>query len=146
MVKDYYRTLSDFRKESNQLVFLSSSNVLKWKFAKLSGNSSTTIYSHIRPDIFDPYYYRNFNIKNGKLIIVQNVEDGSLERALEVAEKWNKDKVNSGYRTEIGKAASRVTYTVYSEDGKGQTKKQGQKEKVSVIEYPDGDYAALLFI
>lgn len=148
VVKDYYRTLSDFRKVPEQLIFLTQASLMKWKTESARGRTQNEVITYIRPDSFEPYFYRNYNISKGQISIVQNVENGDLAGALEVAEKWVKDRVNSGYRVDdAGKAIERVTYTVYTEDGEGETiAGSPEGEKVSVMEYPGGEYAALLFI
>lgn len=147
VVKDYYRTLSDFRKVPEQLVFLTRLSLVRWKTESTRGRLQNEVITYIRPDTFEPYLYRNYSISKGRLAIVQNVEDGSLEGALSVAEKWEIDRVNSGYRTDISKAPERVTYTVYTEDGEGETVVGSPGgERVSVLEYPGGEYAALLFV
>nr|QBK86209.1 MAG: hypothetical protein LCMAC102_00030 [Marseillevirus LCMAC102] len=146
VIKDYYRTLSDFRKSEGQLVFLTRSSLLKWKSEKIRIAEQTLIVSYIRPTFVEPYFFRNTNVAKGRLMLIQNVENGSLEKALTVAEKWAKDRVNPGFRVEIGPAAERVTYTVYTKDGEEEVvKPSGKEEHVSVIKYPNNEYAALLF-
>ncbi len=146
VIKDYYRTLSDFRKSEGQLVFLTRSSLLRWKSEKARNAGQTLIVSYIRPTFVEPYFFRNTNVAKGRLALIQNVETGSLEKALTVAEKWAKDRVNPGFRVEIGPAAERVTYTVYTKDGKEETVKPlGKEERVNVIKYPNNEYAALLF-
>ena len=81
----------------------------------------------------------------GKLTIIQNVKGEKLERALTVAEKWEKDRVNKGYYTETNdKTPERVSYTVYTESGKKKTFSKSNKTKVNIIEYDATHNAALL--
>ena len=147
VVKDYYRTLSDFRKSPQQLVFLNRSSLVRWKFEKSRTTNQNTVIYDIRPKISEPYFYKNFNIAKGKLALIQNVIDGCLGRALGVAEKWTKDRVNSGYRCEMLPENVSVNYTMYTKDGENEIVLGDHGEvNVDIIMYPNGEHAALLFI
>lgn len=144
IVKDYYKSLSDFRKSPEQLIFMTYVSILRWKFEKSRRAVTATVVSHLQPDAFEPYFYHNINIDKGKVYLVQNVEDQNLERALSVCEKWAEDRINPGYRYEVQTSIDKLTYIVYTEEGKGSEVSKTNSQKLKVIEYPGGGYAALL--
>lgn len=150
VIKDYYQTLSDFSKTPGQLIFLTKDSLARWKHKALRETSGpqNEITTNIHPHQREPYFYRNYNISSGRLVLIQNVKNGDLDKALSVGEKWAKDRINPGYYAKISKAPSRVTYTVYTEErGKVSTTKGSSKGKhVNVLEYFDGNYAAILLL
>lgn len=142
VLKDYFRTLSDFRSTPEQYIFLTKESMLRWRDEKYSRNNEQIVSYFIR-DTVEPYIFRHPKFIKGKISIIQNVKDGDLDLCLEVGEKWAKDKVNIGYHPTKKLASERVHYTVYSEDGSTEIV-SGDGEKVYVIEYFDGEFAAIL--
>ena len=142
VVKDYFRTLSDFRKTPDQLIFLSKASLVRWDAEKHSDNKNQVVSYFIR-DTKEPYIFRHPKFLKGRMVMIQNVKDGDLELCFEVGEKWVKDRVNLGYKPTKLVAADRVSYTVYSEDGSFQ-KVPGEGDHVYVIEYSNQEYGAIL--
>ncbi|HMP28063.1 MAG TPA: hypothetical protein PKD85_00600 [Saprospiraceae bacterium] len=145
IISSFYKTISDFRKVPNSLVFTSKKGILRWMESKntvsLGSNIAQSLISHIE----EPYFYRSAKIKQNQLVLIQNVRDGNLERAKSVSIKWKKDRVNIGYDAEISKHAEELSHTTYTNVGEVSKIKKG-KDNAPVILYEDGTYGALLFL
>lgn len=99
----------------------------------------------------DPYFFRNSNVRSGKMAIIQNVENGDLDQSLYVAVKWvEKDKehrTNVGYSPQVDESdIEDHAYVVYHEDHDEIEKVAGEGRTASVVQYNDGNYAAVLFL
>lgn len=142
-IKDYYRTLSDFRKSENQLIFLSRESIMLWLNGKSKMTNMRTVSTELHPDITEPYFYKNHAIRKGKLNIIQNVEDGFLERALAVCDKWEKDRINRGFYTSPFEGVEKNNFCIYTSSG---VEEGPEKSGRCVLKYEDGVYAAILFV
>ena len=147
IIKNYYRTLNDFRKVPQQFVFIDERSLLMWKYDKEQYSNRNNISSFVQKG-WEPYYYRNYSIERGRLAIIQPVRDGKLERALGVAENWEINRINSGY--DYGKLidSNSVTYTEYSEEGKKKifkSKDNKSPSDIKVMKTYEGEYSAFLF-
>lgn len=80
-------------------------------------------------------------------MIVQNVVEGSLERAITVSYRWLKDNTNYLADAEILDNVNDISHNIFSVgDGFAETKvARKTKESISVIKYANGSYGALLF-
>ena len=99
----------------------------------------------------DPYFFRNSNIRSGKMAIIQKVETGSLNQALYVAVKWvetdNEHRINVGYSPQVVESdIENRNYVIYHENDENPKKIAGKGKKAFVVEYNDGKYAAVLFL
>ena len=145
IVKNYYRTLSDFRKVPNQFVFIDERSLLMWKYDK-GQNMNRGLISSSTKSGWEPYFYRNYNIERGRLSIIQNVRDGTLERALGVGENWEENRINSGYEYNKLIDPESISYVVYTEEGKKKEIKNKENSlEIKVMKYYDDTYASLLF-
>ena len=138
--EDYYQTVSDFRVANNQLVFLNKSGLVRWMQESINEVDNSRVSKIVLPKNVEPYFYRHPLIGRDRLMIVQNVKDGTLERALAVGLKWGVDRVNIGF--EAPPTSSDIGYTLYSG---GSTEKVKGKGSPSILRYHDGTYAAILF-
>lgn len=96
----------------------------------------------------EPYFYRNLNIRNADLAIIQNVNQGSLYAALAVGYKWLEDRVNIGYYPVIAGlegVISKISYDIYHEAGEVEKKEGVLKKNVSILNYQNM-YSAILFL
>lgn len=139
-----YKSTRDFIPFPNQLVFNSSNEIRKWKeelkrLPKIN-NVSLTPLSNTK----EPYFYRL--AKTDKIVIIQNVENGKLETAINVSHKWIKDKINKGFypfeSTELT-SPENVSYIAFTDKTDIKYKKE-TKEYVPLFFYENGDYAAIL--
>jgi hypothetical protein len=160
----FFSTINDFRKEHKQLIFMGREAVLRWKLEVTREISNSNVHSHPRPLNKEPYYYRNFSIKGGALMIIQNTKRKDLPSALVVSYFWEnpfsdkenivQDKskgINIGYnpKTDVIETYRNITYyDVYTEKGITYTgnKKSSEIVKSSVFAYENGNYAAILFL
>jgi hypothetical protein len=150
-IDGYYQTLSDFRAPDTQtqLLFASKNAVMMWRNSKIleEGKVRTEVLDTEDPDTLEPYYYRNPKIRREHLMIVQNVIEGDMSRAISVAYKWLRDNTNALADCEVLANVSEISYIVYSKSNGFVEKRYPQttKESVSLIEYEDGKFGALLF-
>ncbi len=135
-MNDYYTSIFDFKKQKIGHLFLEKSALKRWMERAMNKNY---IFSNVMINTIHPYYYKNFDVHDGKLLIVQNVEGGKKDVAAFVSENWNKNSVNLGY---LNSKISDISPSVYSVAGKME---DGDKE-ISVLKYYNGYYAALLHI
>lgn len=144
IIDNHYETLSDFRNSHETLVFSGIDSLMTWRdnLERVSSKVSTFLY----PEVEDPYYYRNPHIHHNDLMIIQNTRGGSIDEALNVADKWLTDRINIGYNPENTYNGNK-NYYVYGENGQLSREKKNKKaDHISVIKYDDGTYSAILLI
>ncbi len=175
IIKNYYTRIDDFQKRPDEIIFSSLSpgsiytgptidaSLKRWSSSTKRNAKHRTIYPEwvnledkpYSPEWnqlkTDPYFFRNNNIRSGKMAIIQNVEKGSLNRALYVAVKWveenKEDRINFGYFSKvIEEDIKDHTYVIYHENGDKPKKVAGGGEEAFVIKYNDNNYGAVLFL
>lgn len=103
-IPNLLKTVSDFKQEEKQLVFVNKNGLLSWiknkEEAKTRGGKFTegdasklTVYNEIIPGTSEPYFYS----LGKKLVLIQNVKRGRKETAELVAWYWHVRKINQGY-------------------------------------------------
>ena len=95
------------------------------------------------------YFYRNYEIKEGGLTIIQNVKGGTLEESLAVSYRWVRDRVNLGFTPDLTDVRKKVSYIIYNENGEEKLIERGilsEEELCTVIMHTNGKYSALLFL
>jgi hypothetical protein len=158
-IENYYQTISDFRNQDEQLIFVNKSGLKRWKQESTRGSTASSASTGLgastgtRGPVIsafpivgakDPYYYKNPKIRRDNLMIVQNVIGGTLERALSVSYKWNTSRINPGYMSPISNIKDDISYIIYKE--MGEASKEKRKTNFShIFQYENGDHAALLF-
>lgn len=138
-ISGVYNTLSDFRIDDSQFIFTNAQSLYRWTDSPSLFEQNLVEYK-INMNIKEPYYYRNININDGKLFLVQNVADGSLLRALRVSKEWNDTRVNTGYNAKLIGVDNVTDYTVYTINGPAPNSNYPNK----VLLYYGNIYAALL--
>lgn len=144
-IEDYYQSISDFRSAPNQLIFTSENGVLRWKRETARAERDKTVSQNLYPKTSEPYFYKTPKIKGGRLQIIQNVQDGSLENAAAVSYKWMKDKVNVGYSPDKIALPESIPTVSYTKNGRVPGGARGS-EAAPVMFYEDGSYGAILFL
>lgn len=141
IISDYYHSLKDFRRKELQLIFLDTPSLFKWRDKHFDLSYNTISYK-IDPDIEDPYYYINQNISN-TIILIQNVLNGELLRALNVCKEWKTYNTNTqGYHAEPLKDED-VSYNIYYTNGL--YKKIGKDNNpLDILEIKKDVYCAIL--
>ena len=128
-IEGYYQTISDFASNPNQIIFLNNKSITDWINSLVHKEyKNNKIQNSINRNTIEPYFYSNNNIYNGSPVIIQNVKDHDLQRAITVSNLWNKNHINAGFNAEI-----QLPEGSSSEIG-----------KTSVIEYGNAQYAAVL--
>lgn len=99
-----YSRITDFIERSSQVLFLTERSLLQWRdkkrlFVDALGDSLTrTVYSIVLPqNTKHPYFFKHFALGAERLVLLQNVLGGSLERATSVSRKWVEKRYNPGY-------------------------------------------------
>lgn len=147
----FFTSISDFRREKKQLVFMSREATLQWKMEKSRELVNTNVFSQPRSWVAEPYYFRNLNIEGGKLMIVQNTREGDFPSALAVSKMWETRAINPGYDPDedIFVPEKELAFEVYTEEGKSHEsdiKPTKQNPRLRIFGYDDGSYAAVLFL
>lgn len=150
-IDSYYQNISDFQHYDNQLIFLNKSGLLRWK-QSLKNDKSLSVSSLLDFNTKEPYYYKNPRIKNDTLMIIQNVKDGNIDRAISLSYKWSNEQINTGYNTPILSSHSNISYVIYTIDGenhKFETEEHDNNNDnfgCSILKYSNNMYASLLFL
>ncbi len=139
LIKGHYQFISDFKSFPEQLIFIEMDDLIYWLEKETSEVSENEITNVLDSDREIAYFFKDYRINNGKLNIVQNVLDGDLKRALYVAKEWKDNKINIGYLAPNIKTT--IKYNVHT------LEKSGSKDSdINVLQYDNGNYAALLFL
>ena len=94
---NYYKNVTDFHTGVDVFVFLDEPSITRWLRQKIIAEYPLEIYNNVREFVYEPYIF----IYGTKKYIIQNVKDGSKERATKCAENWLRLKINTGFRTVI---------------------------------------------
>lgn len=119
-LRGYYSKLEDFRQVREQIVFINNSEFEEW--IKNRDEERNKVYNEHQPRRKEPYMFRG---EDDEIVLIQNVEEGSKEKAEYVSMVWNRERINVGY-------------SVKNEE------KDFMGEKGQVIEYENGEYGAVL--
>ncbi|QIN54158.1 hypothetical protein [Cedratvirus kamchatka] len=127
-----------FRNRLQTLLFESWEQLQRWE-KEISINSSLEIRNTLNPNLSrekEPFFY----LEEEKLYLVQNTPN--LKSALLAAEYWREYNINPGVQDE----SIRIPYLEYKigPNGRLLLQEEAPGALVSVLEYEDGNYAALL--
>lgn len=138
-----FTSIYDFKMFSNEIVFMNQLSLIVWlKNKQIAFNCVRNLQ---KPKLKQPYYYMNYTLFKNNIVLIQNVQNGELNRALNVSAIWQQKKYNIGYYAS-GINQNDISYTVFSCDG-GKTVSGSTVSKAHVIKYTNTDiYAAVLFI
>lgn len=139
-LRNFYKRPTDFRQEPKQNIFIGFSIL---KDSIVQKNSKFGIKCSLMPKLREPYFYKNYNISNYTIFLVQNTDDGSLNKALGLCVEWQNKHINIGYNSSIVVDPSSVNYEIYSESGLIKRAKQYTKSHFTVIRF-ENKYSALL--
>lgn len=151
----YYKCLSDFRQASNQLLFSNPQDLIAWKSKMSTQRVDENLVSPIPlPNETKPYYYRNLNIENGRLIIIQNTIKGDFPSALAVSKNWEIKHVNTGYNTlprALAQEDKDISFEVFTEEGMSHFSYADKSDNKIILKifaylYGEGSYGAALFL
>lgn len=143
VMQDFYRTAADFTQRKGEIVFDEYASAFNWVNDLHQGDLVDHIITTITPalvSVADPYVFK----ADFGYLLIQNVIDGNLERALNVTSAWDETGTNIGYEAEaVGEGA----YAVYpvNEDGR-LGRPLGTSGANYLLRYGNGQYAAILFL
>lgn len=119
VIANYYQDETDFKKYPKNIVFTSEEDLYYWLDTIKNGSKNFNILYKINEQIESSDWERKdpFLLKDavGKLYIVQNNENNSLEKALKICEEWSKNTLNLGYNT-LEKIEKKPDYILYTLD------------------------------
>lgn len=158
-----YTSPKDFKQYPKQYIFFGRKSLLEWnRKNNLKGfnkDLDIQILSYVNPSLTEPYYYRNQNIYDGNIVIIQNTDLGDLPSALLVSQEWERDNPDGGMRKNLGYYVSklnlyykfpnleRLAFEVFTEKGmthQSDVEMATNEKRLSVFGYEDGTYAAIL--
>lgn len=120
-LRDYYSRLEDFRQVKDQIVFIDNAEFEEWYKNKEGGRG--IVYNNLQP-LRKEAYLVNLPGKS-EMVLIQNVEGGSKQKAKYVSAVWNRDRINIGYFPK-------------------NEEKDFMDSVGQVIEYENGEYGAVL--
>jgi hypothetical protein len=155
----FYKSITDFEPNNDQFIFIGKGSLVSWLAHRTDtspnnfNNFATevnVINSSPNPYLETPYYYRNMNIQNGRVMLIQNTRAGNFPSALAVSKEW----LNG---TNVGYDPNEYPGGIYIEDNpsfevyttEGLTHKSVHKKDESmytIFGYDSGSYAAILFL
>ena len=148
LIRDYYQYLTDFKEFPNTLIFLNNETLNAWQ------QNHTTIYHQIIPlqpgttqyTIY-PYIYKT---NYGKMFIIQNTFNNTLETALSICDYWDNVHINIGPNGNI-KGIDFKDVNIYKLNDLQQLELVSVGSKYHVLDYNyrsgrvgHGQYAAML--
>ena len=156
-IDNKYSDVYDFTQFKDNIVFVNENELKTWLYSVQHLGVKT---SHIKKNLSiedtnlkEPYLY--LDKKSGKIVMIQNVENGDLARAINVAYTWYIDKKNKGYDTEQYVSDTIPSYIIYAINPTGyftvqSDKSEGQENYLQIALYNNQSvninpkYAAIL--
>lgn len=117
------------------LVFTSTEQLKEWSYTK--DEQPYTVMTTPIPHIQYPYFLAT-SLTGGKVVLVQNVRDGLVNRAYTVARTWLTNGYNPGYDADITDDMS--VHTIYKVDSNAIAMGDG----IELLEYTNNTVAAML--
>lgn len=142
-----YSYKEDFRMPKNNLLFISEHEFLKWLSDEREKRTKLVVHFKVLPEfrqLISPYFYRD----QERIYLIQNVVNGSFDRALMNAYSWYEEKNNLGFKAPFfsGNTPAYVVYKV-SADQKLVAQKDeslGTTKYLQLVDYGYNNYAAML--
>src|SRR3989304_353014 len=137
---EYYVYPSDFKQQKSTIIFMNTESVLNWIDLKEYLGENTAL-NMPDPRIKEPFYFWHWNLNHGKPVIIQNVLEGDINRALTVSKNFVEKKINLGFNVEpladkpahaIIYIQNRILYTT-------------GYEKIAIWKYDANFYSAILY-
>lgn len=139
-----YNSISDFTLRKNEIIFLSSENLLNW-LKNRSEHSFNKVRIQADSDAKIPYLYKDYRLMNGKIIMIQNVHKGNRERALNVSAIWMIKGYNNGYYSDKISEVRKVSYQEFHvQTGEITTIRKETESQALIINYGEDSYGAIL--
>lgn len=104
----------DFTKRKENIVIVGGKKFDEWVYYAKNVKDINTLYTTLTVDLYkedEPMLFKDIN--TGKIYIIQNVHLGNINRALYVAEYWDKYNVNVGKALEWNEPIEDLSYIVY---------------------------------
>jgi hypothetical protein len=152
-LEGYYLYESDFKPQERTIILIGEQNLETWLLSLArSGYQGITILKQLDiafMDRVEPYLYLS---EVGVVYLIQNVEGGNLDRALGVSLNWYFETSNLGYTASPVEDTSTLPYRVYEISPSSALRLTKEyvdpntppEEVLEVLEYSEGNYAALL--
>ena len=119
---------------TNSLILSSEEELINWfVYRSQQLNFIVTEIDSKYSQRYDPYLMKI----QEKYYIIQNVLEGSLNRAIEVSSNWIKERINTGFDTKG--SSQQVKTRIYISPNK-----IIQEGQIEILLYPNGNYAAML--
>ena len=133
----------DFRRSHNEIIFTNKRNLVSWS----SGKITDTMIIREEIKFFDILEHDAFVYRQGDdFFLIQNVRDGDIYRAYQIAYYWDKDRINLGYDAEqFDEPTFPIDYSILQINKKYTLSKVYETEgRLLILQYTDYIYAAVL--
>jgi hypothetical protein len=137
-IDGYYQDIVDFRKNDDQNIFISKDAIKKYA-QSIALRRPNIVCKKFMSTNREPYYY---NIEEEGIHLIQNTKD--LLVAITVGDKWRRDTINLGYDANIAENVYEIPYEVYP--AANISDMSDDNDKIKVLQYYDGNFAAILKI
>ena len=143
-LNNYYMYLKDFSKNKDEKIFINTNSFKEWMESKIFENKILDI-----PDPENIYvqFFWNWRLKtitDNKVVLIQNVQDGDLKKALAVSKIYREDGYNAGYFVD-GVETESENYTEIYFTGNLLVISEPATD-LFVFKYPSGKYSSLLLV
>jgi len=146
-LNNYYIYLKDFTQDKNEKIFINTNSFKEWMESKIFENK---ILDTPDPENIYVQFFWNWRLKtitDNKVVLIQNVQDGDLKKALAVSKIYNREGYNAGYYLVDGVEAERIEAENYTEIYfTGNLLVISGDSNLFVFKYPSGKYASLLLV
>ena len=142
-VSGIFTNLSDFKIREDELIFLSEEGLMDW----ILGNDVSEMLllsNNYDPSTITPQFFRDGRVAEGRISLIQNVEDGELGRGLFNSMVWQQNRYNYGYRS-LYTDPSTPSYVVYTREGDDEVVEQTTTSQAHVFSEND-KFSGLLFL
>jgi len=134
-----FTSTSDFRQVKKQLIFMDRAAVRRWKIEQENKLTEGSVFVRPISQMREPYYYRNFNIEQGRLMIIKNTDKGELLPALKAARSWENRNQDLDLTDDVD---SSTEYNLYNEEGK----LKDSSKPLNLFQYNNGTFGAIFFL
>jgi len=116
-IDNFYQTAEDYRKYPYTKLLINDREYKAWRDSLISLDNYDSYYQikeYIDKELYgntNPYLYRD---KDGRIFMIQNVEAGSINRAITTANVWSDYKVNIGFNSSDDKRD--IPHIIYAID------------------------------
>ena len=144
-IQDYFSDINNFKHTPTQYVFSSREEYILFRSEFSLVRKNSVYVSHSETE--ESYLYKNYYIDKTNFLIMKNVKNGDINKALYVCWKWDTEKIVTNNIPELEKNFyEQFSYAIYDKMGKKKVFGE-QKDKVYMLFHISKDkYASLIVL